>query len=249
MPSQRDKAVAVAVDTSELSPALRPLAWWLGDWKGESGTEHWVAADGAIYGIALHGGTFEVMIVDDGEGERSVEFKQETLGASAARFANPAHDDPKAISYARAGSTLHATLHGAKDTGFAFAPTTRTPAPELEEADKKFAAETAARGADGWMAAFDPKGGMLRKGVRIEGPAIQETMAPLLSSGLLAWAPIASGRDGAIGFTVGKATFTGKTPDDHWASTYVTIWRQQDDGGWKVLFDTGRAVNTPAPTN
>jgi len=24
--------------------------------------------------------------------------------------------------------------------------------------------------------------------------------------------------------------------------TYVTIWRRQPDGAWKVLFDTGRTV-------
>lgn len=253
---------APVVDTTELSPALAPLAWWLGDWKGDSATEHWVAAAGAMYGISLAGDTFEVMIVDDGEGagpadgvlrfiaipngERSVEFKQESVGASTVTFANPAHDDPKAITYARDGETLRATLHGAKDTTFTFSPGTRTPGPELEAADKAFAADVAARGAVGWMAAFDPKGGMLRKGARIEGAAIQETMEPVLSSGLLAWAPIASGKQGSIGFTVGKATYTGKTPDDKWDSTYVTMWRQQPDGSWKVLFDTGRAVNAPS---
>lgn len=250
-------------ETSELSPALKPLAWWLGDWRGESGTEHWVAASGAIYGVALDGDRFEVMIVDDGEGsgpargplrfiaipngERSVEFTEKTTGPDMIEFANPEHDDPKAITYARDGQTLRATLHGAKDATFTFSPGTRTPAPELEAADKAFAADVAAHGAAGWLAAFDPKGGMLRKGARIEGAAIQETMEPVLSSGLLAWQPIASGKSGSIGFTVGKATYTGKTPDDKWRSTYVTIWHQQPDGSWKVLFDTGRAVNEPAP--
>ncbi len=254
---------ARTVDTSELSPALLPLAWWLGDWKGDAGAEHWVAASGAIYGIALHGDSFEVMIVDDGDGggpadgilrfiaipngKRSVEFKQDKIESSSASFANPAHDDPKAITYARDGQTLRATLQGAKETTFTFGPGTRTPGPELEDADRAFAADVAARGAAGWSAAFDPEGGMLRKGARIEGAAIQEMMTPVLASGLLAWAPIASGKDGSLGFTVGKATFTGKTPDDAWASTYVTIWRQQPDGTWKVLFDTGRAVNAPAP--
>lgn len=249
-------------DTSELSPALAPLAWWLGDWQGEAGSEHWVAAAGAIYGVALHGDTFEVMVVDDGEGsgpadgvlrfiampngKRSVEFAQETVGERAVTFANPAHDDPKSITYARDRDTLHATLHGATDTTFTFAAGTRTPAPELEAADKAFAADVAARGAVGWLAAFEPHGGMLREGARIEGAAIQETMEPVLSSGLLAWAPIASGKQGSLGFTVGNATYTGKTPDDRWDSTYVTMWQQQPDGSWKVLFDTGREVNAPS---
>jgi ketosteroid isomerase-like protein len=67
-------------------------------------------------------------------------------------------------------------------------------------------------------------------------------MTPTLTSGRLAWAPIASGKSGALGFTVGKATFTGARPEDGWRSTYVTIWRRQPDGTWKVLFDTGRPV-------
>src|SRR5512138_761894 len=56
--------------SAELSPALAPLAWWLGDWEAEDGqsSEHWVAVAGAIYGISLQGSSaFEVMIVDDGE--------------------------------------------------------------------------------------------------------------------------------------------------------------------------------------
>jgi hypothetical protein len=50
---------------AELSPALAPLAWWLGTWEAEDGasTEHWIAAAGAIYGVSLQGPrSFEVMI-------------------------------------------------------------------------------------------------------------------------------------------------------------------------------------------
>ena len=84
---------------------------------------------------------------------------------------------------------------------------------------------------------------MMRRGERIEGAeAIRAAMTELLASGTLAWAPIASVRRGDLGFTVGKATFTGRDPTDHWRSTYVTIWKHQPDGTWKVLFDTGRAV-------
>src|SRR5258705_11418422 len=86
---------------AELSPALAPLAWWLGDWDASdgNGSEHWVAAAGAIYGVSLHGDTFEVLIVDDGEGPgrpdgvlrlfampggmRSVEFRQRAIGDGA----------------------------------------------------------------------------------------------------------------------------------------------------------------------
>jgi ketosteroid isomerase-like protein len=43
-------------------------------------------------------------------------------------------------------------------------------------------------------------------------------------------------------YTVGKATFAGA---DSWQSTYVTVWKRQSDGTWKVLFDTSRSVNEP----
>src|ERR1043166_7019728 len=263
--------------SAELSPALTPLAWWLGDWDASdgNGSEHWVAAAGAIYGVALHGETFEVLIVDDGEGpgrpdgvlrlfampngKRSVEFHQRTIGDASAMFGNDEHDFPKTITYGvtpdRAG--LVAVLGGSKQGGskqggseqggseqieYRFRRGTRSPAPELEAADLAFAADTAQRGVDGWVAAFDPDGGMMRKAGRVEHAAIAEVMTPTLTAGRLAWAPIASGKVGGLGFTVGKATFTGARAENGWRSTYVTIWRRQADGRWKVLFDTGRLV-------
>jgi ketosteroid isomerase-like protein len=253
---------AAAAGTGELSPALAPLAWWLGDWdqRDGKGSESWVAAGGAIYGVALHADGFEVLVVDDGEGpgrpdgvlrlfampngKRMVEFRQRAIDPTAATFGNDEHDFPKTIRYGlttdRGGMT--AVLGGGKQIEFQFARGARTAAPELEAADLAFAAATAERGVDGWVAAFDARGGMMRKSGRIDYAAIGDAMKPVLTSGRLAWAPITSGVRGDLGFTVGKATFTGAKPDDGWRSTYVTIWRRQPDGAWKVLFDTGRVV-------
>lgn len=244
--------------SAELSPALAPLDWWLGTWQADHGTETWIAASGAIYGIGLaNDGTFEVMIVDDADGpghadgklrffamprgSGSTQFDLSKLEASGATFANPAHDFPKTINY-RLDHGLAATVAGdGKAENFAFKPITPEAAPELERADLAFAADTAARHIDGWVAAFAPDGGMLRKGQRIEGAAaITDAMKELLASGRLDWKPIASGKLGKVGFTVGKASFAGA---DSWKSTYVTIWKQQPDGNWKVWFDTGRPVN------
>lgn len=252
---------APAPASAELSPALAPLAWWLGDWQataGATGSEHWVASSGVIFGIALHdGGGFEVMVVDDGDGPgkpdgalrlyampggtRSVEFTAHALAARSATFANPAHDYPKSITYARDGDTLTATLAGdGKSDAFAFARTTAARAPALEAADVAFARDTAVRGIDGWVAAFAPDGAMMTKGGRVTGEAaIRELMGPLLASTRVTWAPIASAARGGVGFTVGTAEFTGAA---RWRSTYVTIWRAQPDGTWKVAFDTGRTV-------
>lgn len=255
----------------ELSQALVPLDWWLGHWEGDHGDEHWIAAGGAIYGIALgKDGGFEVMIVDDADGPgkpdgklrflampagaSSTQFDLAKLDAEGATFANPAHDFPKQIHYRIAITPctpqdcqmrkLAATVSGGgKALDFELGAGSLDNAPELEIADRAFSVDVGERGIEAWVAGFAPDGGMLQKGKRIEGGAIRAMMEPVLASGTLAWEPIASGKRGVVGFTVGKGRFTGAKPEDSWKSSYVTIWKQQPDGAWKVWFDTGRPVN------
>lgn len=257
----------IPAEIPELTPALAKLSWWLGDWKADDGKseEHWVAADGAIYGVSLtDDGRFEAMIVDDAPGAgpadgvvrffampggaKSVEFRAEAIDGTSVLFANPAHDAPKKIGYARTGDALRATLHADSNRLITF-DFTRTELPranELELADIAFAERTQKTGIDGWMSAFAPDGAMLREDTRITGDAIREMMGPVLAEGTLMWSPIDSGVRGSIGFTVGKANFAGnKDRTVERRSTYVTIWKQQPDKSWKVLFDVGRPVNEP----
>lgn len=259
--SSPPRAPTLPPAVSELGESMRPLSWWLGTWEGPSGTEHWTAASGALYGVAFPPrGGFEVMIVDDSDGGKldgiwrlwampggttQVMFTHANHTDRSAQFANPEHDAPKSISYARDGADLVATLAGGVDETFRFKAAPYVPAPELEQADLAFAAATKQRGADGWVEWFAPDGWMWRRTGVVARDKVAETMRPLLDSGLLAWSPIASGKHGGLGYTVGKATFTGKTPADGWRSTYVTIWKAQPDGTWKVLFDTGRGVDEP----
>jgi ketosteroid isomerase-like protein len=248
----------------EVSPELTRISWMLGRWIGDDSIEHWVAAAGAIYGISLgkDDKSFEVMIVDDGEGpgkpdgklrflampggSGSTQFDLQSVEGTSVTFANPAHDFPKTINYRIAGvGKLAAKVAGGdKSIDYVFRETSSSLALDLEAADVAFAGDTKKRGIEGWVAAFATDGGMLRKGKRIEGhAAIRELMGQVLGSGTLAWAPITSGQYRNVGFTVGKATFTGAKPEDSWKSSYVTIWKRQADGTWKVLFDTGRVVN------
>lgn len=250
----------VAID-AELSPALAPLAWWVGDWRADDGsTEHWVAASGALYGIALQDGRFESMIVDDGEapgkpdgivrfiampgGAKAVEFQRRTHDARSITFANDAHDFPKAITYTREGNELRALVgDGTKSDRFRFTQVSTPRARELEAADIAFAKDTAARGIEGWLAAFDAQGAMMSKAGRVEGAAaIRELMSGTLAKFEVEWVPIASARRGDLGYTVGKATFTA-ADGNGFRTTYVSIWKRQADGTWKVLFDTGRPVH------
>lgn len=249
----------------ELSPVLSTLAWLPGDWQSDEGTEHWIPASGAIYGVALQAnGMFEVMIIDDGDGPgpadgvvrliampggaKAVEFRASTMTTRSARFDNPEHDAPKNVTYERTPEGLRATLDidGNRQINFAFRPTTRQAAPELEAADRAFAADTAAKGVDGLMAWFAPDGWSLNKeGKPVLGGELRAAWTSRFETGSLSWTALASGRSGTLGFTIGKGAFTGKNPADSVRTTYVTIWKQQPDGSWKVLFDTGRAVNTP----
>ena len=218
------------VPSPELNPSFAKVEPWLGD-------AHWIAVDGAMYGVWFTKDAFTIHVVDDGEGAKPPDGVLRFIAIDNGRSQTESRDLDEAA--------LRAFGHtdGAK-------PATRSAAPALEAADRAFAADVKARGAAGWLAAFDPHGGMLRKGARIEGDAITEQMSGLLSEGLLAWDPIASGLDGMdggtgeLGFTVGKATYTpAKSGEPGWASTYMTIWHHQPDGSWKVLFDTGRVVN------
>lgn len=211
----------------ELTPAFAKVEAWLGDW----GDTHWIAADGAMYGVWFSGDAFTIHVVDDGQGAKPPDGVLRFIAIENGR----SYSETRDLDDAALRTFSH--IDGAK-------PTTRAAAPALEAADRAFAADTKARGGDGWLAAFDPHGGMMRQGKRIEGDAIKDEMKDLLAEGVLAWDPIASGSQGELGFTVGKATYTPIKPDEqHWASTYMTIWHQQPDGSWKVLFDTGRVVN------
>ena len=242
--------------------ALAPVSWWLGDWVSDGGKshEHWVAAGGSIYGIALHDPTFEVIVVGDGDGtgkpdgvlrlstmldgKRATEFRQRAITDGAATFARDDAGVTRTVTYRRIrDGFLESFEGGGSSLSFLWQhvlPTPRSPA--IEAADRAFADATAARGADGWAAAFDADGGMMAGDERVEHDGLAAAMAPLLAHGKLTWAPITSGQLGALGYSVGTAAFTAPDGTVAFRSSYVTIWRAQADGSWKVLFDTGRRI-------
>ncbi len=192
-------------------------------------------------------------------GRREVAFPATAAGAAgaanaanaanAATFANPQHDFPKVIHYRREGDALIARVEGdapAEDYRWTLGRPGR--AEDLETADRAFAADSAARGQAAWVAAFDPAGALWNRRLQAAqtGDGIRAAMAPLFDKGVqIEWAPVASGLSpaGDLGYTVGTSRFTapdvsGARSETH-RGAYVTIWRRQPDGRWKVLFDTG----------
>jgi ketosteroid isomerase-like protein len=260
----------------DLPGTFTPVSWLLGDWQraGAAGSEHWVAVAGVLYGIGFSGTGYEVLILDDaekpgppdgtlrltaipGDAKDGVEFALGRLAPQSVTFTNPAHDFPTAITYAREGDRLTAVLDGPADAKganlepFVFQRQERQPATALEEADRAFARDSAARGGAAWAAAWDAEGSLYRgKAGRVTGPdAIGTAMTETLAKVVIEWEPVASGlaASGDLGFTVGRARYLD--PDTRTlgaTGSYVTIWRRQPDGAWKVLFDTGRPENLPA---
>jgi ketosteroid isomerase-like protein len=63
----------------------------------------------------------------------------------------------------------------------------------------------------------------------------------------LSWKPARAEVVGAgdLGYTTGRSVFRGTGPDGKTTERqgeYVTVWRKQRDGSWKVIFDTGSTL-------
>jgi len=236
-----------------VSAEMASLGWLEGDWD----RMHWRFAGDSLYGVTLDGGAFSTMIIDD-VNAKELHLYWSTGGGEQVDMAGAAgnnvvsfHDRNAPGSPAVSLRSNHTNeLELRVDIADAIVSDRfkrRTPpaenAPELETADRTFSAQVGTRGIDGWMEAFEPTGTMLSKGKPVSGTAMRDVMKPLLDTGTLRWAPIASGVADTIGFTVGTAKFEAKdAPKDNWQSSYVTIWAKQTDGSWKVRFDTGRPI-------
>ena len=125
----------------------------------------------------------------------------------------------------------------------------------LLAADRAFDAATAEKGFDGFSSFLAENVSTLRANQPvISGKAgMQRVWKPLLEnkSVSLRWQPISAeiSKSNDLGYTVGS--FTLKQTDEKGVvatgtGKYLTVWRLQKDGSWKVEFDTGVSDTSPA---
>lgn len=125
----------------------------------------------------------------------------------------------------------------------------------LMEADRAFARATAERGVEGWVEYFAADGAMTRPGGVIVGPdSIRAFMTPTFAdtSFALTWEPerAVMGGAGDLGYTIGRWQTRGRNQQGQVmvrAGTYLTVWRKQPDGSWKVEMDIGSPDGPAAP--
>lgn len=122
----------------------------------------------------------------------------------------------------------------------------------IMEADRAFDAAVAEGGADAWVSFFAEDGAMVQEGVgEIRGGQLREAAAFLDTPGVsLRWSPTRAdiAASGDLGWTIGTWRSEGPGPDGEVAvrqGIYVSIWRLQPDGTWKVVMDLGNPVTPP----
>ena len=150
-----------------------------------------------------------------------------------------------------AGSTL---ALAALSTLAACTPAGPSDPGELLEADRAYAAAVDTGGSRAWASWFAEDGGMVQPGVGlVEGRAeIRAFMATLDGPGLsLSWAPDHAdmAASGDLGWTTGTYVARNVAPDGTASEDrgrYVSIWRKDEDGRWKVIMDLGNPTGAEA---
>ncbi|MGD8329158.1 MAG: DUF4440 domain-containing protein [Acidobacteriota bacterium] len=124
----------------------------------------------------------------------------------------------------------------------------------LMQADRDFNAAVAEGGSRAWAAWFAEDGATIQPGIgEVRGRArILELMAALDDPDVsLRWEPDRAdiAASGDLGWTTGHYVSESPGPDgtpQRSEGLYVTIWRRQADGSWKVVMDLGNPLAAPA---
>lgn len=124
----------------------------------------------------------------------------------------------------------------------------------LMAADEAFAAATAERRLEGWLSAFDSTAIQMEPDVPFTPGigSIRAAMGPVFAdtSFTLTWQPAMAfaSAAGDLGYTLGtwrSTRYNAEGKGQVSTGKYVTIWRKQPDGSWKVVFDGGNPDTEP----
>ena len=123
----------------------------------------------------------------------------------------------------------------------------------LLEADRAFARATAANGTESWVTTFTEDGMMFNGSQPVVGHgAIRDFMGPAFDSGnfSLTWDPVAGEISGSgdLGYTRGRWESRATSSDGSEIvriGMYVTIWRLNAEGEWRVALDIGAPDEPP----
>jgi len=129
----------------------------------------------------------------------------------------------------------------------------------LLQVERDFDRATAEYGAEGWASFFAEEGMMFPAGRDIVAgkDAILDLMGTAFSDPQysLRWEPdgVQVAASGDLGYTFGHYVFTGTDQEGHLiggTGKYVSIWKKQGDGTWKVVVDIGTPNRlTSSPSN
>ena len=125
----------------------------------------------------------------------------------------------------------------------------------LVKVDEAFAKATAERGMEGWISYFGPDAKIFPQGQPVvEG--LDAVKACYAKNGFdpkdLRWKPLGGelAASGDLGYTWGTASWPGvdaKGAKVTRTGKYLTLWKKQPDGSWKVTADLGNADPLPNP--
>ena len=117
----------------------------------------------------------------------------------------------------------------------------------LLEVDRSFSLFSEKNGANAAFLAFCHNEGVLLKPNSYPIVGI-ESVAQYLQSGsdssyTLTWEPISAhiAQSGELGYTYGTWLLTSKETEQESRGTYVTIWKQNANGDWRFVLDSGNS--------
>ncbi|OGF64874.1 MAG: hypothetical protein A2Y62_13185 [Candidatus Fischerbacteria bacterium RBG_13_37_8] len=124
---------------------------------------------------------------------------------------------------------------------------------EIMQADRDFDKAVSEKGLEGWLSFFAEDGKMFRGADVIQGKeAIRKHMAPAFETPgySLRWQPDFAevSSSGDLGYTYGSWVSERKDAEGTIIKNngrYLTIWRKEADGSWKVVADIGTVAQPP----